>query len=204
MKIAIPRERRAQETRVAASPDTVKKLIGLGCEVAVETGAGADAAYTDAAYKEAGATLAKDAAAACKGAEVVLKVRGPEAGELASLPSGAVLIAMLDPYRAGDELKAIAEAGLTAFAMELLPRITRAQSMDVLSSQANLAGYKAVLDAASEYGRAYPMLMTAAGRINPAQVLVMGAGVAGLQAIATARRLGAVVHATDVRPAAKE
>ena len=204
MKIAIPRERRAQEARVAASPDTVKKLIGLGCEVAVEKGAGTDAAYTDAAYKEAGATLAKDAAAACKGAEVVLKVRGPEAGELAALPSGAVLIAMLDPYRAGDELTAIAEAGLTAFAMELLPRITRAQSMDVLSSQANLAGYKAVLDAANEYGRAYPMLMTAAGRINPAQVLVMGAGVAGLQAIATARRLGAVVHATDVRPAAKE
>ncbi len=131
-------------------------------------------------------------------------MRGPEAGELGSLPAGAVLIAMLDPYRAGDELKAIAEAGLTAFAMELLPRITRAQSMDVLSSQANLAGYKAVLDAASEYGRAYPMLMTAAGRINPAQVLVMGAGVAGLQAIATARRLGAMVHATDVRPAAKE
>ena len=204
MKIAIPRERRAQETRVAASPDTVKKLVGLGCEVAVEKGAGAEAAYTDSAYKEAGATLAKDAAAACKGAEMVLKVRGPEAGELADLPSGAVLIAMLDPYRAGAELKAIAEAGLTAFAMDMLPRITRAQSMDVLSSQANLAGYKAVLDAASEFGRAYPMLMTAAGRINPAQVLVMGAGVAGLQAIATARRLGAVVHATDVRPAAKE
>ena len=204
MKIAILRERRAQETRVAASPDTVKKLIGLGCVVAVEKGAGAEATYTDAAYKEAGATIAKDAAAACQGAGVVLKVRGPEAGELPALPSGAVLIAMLDPYRAGAELKAIAEAGLTAFAMELLPRITRAQSMDVLSSQANLAGYKAVLDAASEYGRAYPMLMTAAGRINPAQVLVMGAGVAGLQAIATARRLGAVVHATDVRPAAKE
>ncbi|MHA1152361.1 MAG: Re/Si-specific NAD(P)(+) transhydrogenase subunit alpha [Alphaproteobacteria bacterium] len=204
MKIAIPRERRAQETRVAASPDTVKKLIGLGCEVAVEKGAGAEAAYNDAAYEEAGATIAMDAAAACQGAAVVLKVRGPEAGELAPLPSGAVLIAMLDPYRAGDELKALAGAGLTAFAMELLPRITRAQSMDVLSSQANLAGYKAVLDAANEYGRAYPMLMTAAGRINPAQVLVMGAGVAGLQAIATARRLGAVVHATDVRPAAKE
>ncbi len=204
MKIAIPRERRAQETRVAAAPDTVKKFIALGCEVAVEKGAGAEAAYTDSAYKEAGATLAKDAAAACKGAEVVLKVRRPETGELASLPSGAVLIATLDPHRAGDELTAIAKAGLTAFAMDLLPRITRAQSMDVLSSQANLAGYKAVLDAASEFGRAYPMLMTAAGRINPAQVLVMGTGVAGLQAIATARRLGAVVHATDVRPAAKE
>jgi len=204
MKIAIPRERRAQETRVAASPDTVKKLVGLGCEVAVEIGAGAEAAYPDEAYEAAGAALAQDAATTCEGAQVVLKVRGPEAAELAGLPSGAVLIAMLDPYRAGDELTAIAGAGLTAFALELLPRITRAQSMDVLSSQANLAGYKAVLDAAGEYGRAYPMLMTAAGRINPANVLVMGAGVAGLQAIATARRLGAVVHATDVRPAAKE
>ena len=204
MKIAIPRERRAQETRVAASPDTVKKLVGLGCEVAVETGAGAEAAYPDAAYKDAGAAIAKDAATACQDAQVVLKVRGPEAFELAGLAPGTVLVAMLDPYRAGDEVTAIAAAGLTAFSMELMPRITRAQSMDVLSSQANLAGYKAVLDAAGEYGRAYPMLMTAAGRINPAKVLVMGAGVAGLQAIATARRLGAVVHATDVRPAAKE
>ena len=204
MKIAIPRERRAHETRVAVSPETVKKFVGLGCEVVIEKNAGAGAAYTDAAFKAAGAAIAKDSAAACKGARMILKVQRPAPAELGAMPAGAVLVAMLDPHRAGDELQAIAEAGLTSFAMELMPRITRAQSMDVLSSQANLAGYKAVLDAAGEYGRAYPMLMTAAGRINPAQVLVMGAGVAGLQAIATARRLGAVVHATDVRPAAKE
>jgi NAD(P) transhydrogenase subunit alpha len=204
MKIAILRERRANETRVAASPETVKKFVGLGCEVAVEKGAGAGADYPDAAFKQAGAAIAKDAAAACKDAEVILKVQRPEPAELPNMPKGAVLAAMLDPYRAGDELTALAKAGLTAFAMELMPRITRAQSMDVLSSQANLAGYKAVIDAAAEYGRAYPMMMTAAGRINPANVMVMGAGVAGLQAIATARRLGAVVHATDVRPAAKE
>jgi NAD(P) transhydrogenase subunit alpha len=204
MKIAIPRERRAHETRVAASPQSVKKLAGLGCEVAVEKGAGAGASYADAAFKEAGAEVAKDAAAVYKGADVILKVQRPEPAEAQAMPKGAVLIAMLDPYRAGEDLAAIAEVGLTAFAMELVPRITRAQSMDVLSSQANLAGYKAVLDAAGEYGSAFPMLMTAAGRINPANVLVMGAGVAGLQAIATARRLGAIVHATDVRPAAKE
>ncbi len=204
MKIAIPRERRAHETRVAVSPEAVKKFVGLGCEVVIEKNAGAGAAYTDTAFKTAGAAIAKDAAAACKGAQMILKVQRPEPAELGAMPAGAVLVAMLDPHRAGDELQAIAEAGLTSFAMEFMPRITRAQSMDVLSSQANLAGYKAVLDAAGEYGRAYPMLMTAAGRINPAQVLVMGAGVAGLQAIATARRLGAVVHATDVRPAAKE
>ena len=204
MKIAILRERRANETRVAVSPETVKKSIGRGCEVAIEKNAGAGAATTDAAFKAAGAVLAKDAAAACKGVAVILKVQRPAPAELGAMPAGAVLVAMLDPHRAGDEIQAIAEAGLTAFAMELMPRITRAQSMDVLSSQANLAGYKAVLDAANEYGRVYPMLMTAAGRINPAQVLVMGVGVAGLQAIATARRLGAVVQATDVRPAAKE
>ncbi|MCH9011748.1 MAG: Re/Si-specific NAD(P)(+) transhydrogenase subunit alpha [Proteobacteria bacterium] len=204
MKIAILRERRANETRVAVSPETAKKFVGLGCEVVIEKNAGAGAAYTDAAFKAAGAAIAKDSAAACKGARMILKVQRPAPAELGAMPAGAVLVAMLDPHRAGDELQAIAEAGLTSFAMELMPRITRAQSMDVLSSQANLAGYKAVLDAAGEYGRAYPMLMTAAGRINPAQVLVMGAGVAGLQAIATARRLGAVVHATDVRPAAKE
>ncbi len=204
MKIAIPRERRANETRVAASPATVRKLIGLGCKVAVEKNAGAGAAYTDGGFKEAGAKIARDAAAACKDAQVILKVRRPEPAELAYMPKGAVLIAMLDPERAGDELEAIAEAGLTSFAMELLPRITRAQAMDVLSSQANLAGYKAVIDAAAEYGRSFPMFMTAAGRMDPANVMVMGAGVAGLQAIATARRLGAVVHASDVRPAAKE
>ena len=204
MKIAIPRERRAHETRAAASPEAVKKFVGLGCKVAVEKGAGAGAAIPDAMFKQAGAAIAKDAAALYKGADVILKVQRPKPAELAGMPAGAVLVAILDPHRAGGELGAIAEAGLTSFAMELLPRITRAQSMDVLSSQANLAGYKAVLDAAGEFGRAYPMLMTAAGRINPAQVLVMGAGVAGLQAVATARRLGAVVHATDVRPAAKE
>ena len=204
MKIAILRERRANETRVAVSPEAVKKFVGLGCEVVIEKNAGAGAAYTDAAFKAAGAAIAKDAAAACKGARMIIKVQRPAPAELGAMPAGAVLVAMLDPHRAGDELQAIAEAGLTSFAMELMPRITRAQFMDVLSSQANLAGYKTVLDAAGEYGRAFPMLMTAAGRINPAQVLVMGAGVAGLQAIATARRLGAVVHATDVRPAAKE
>lgn len=204
MKIAIPRERRSHETRVAASPETVKKLVRLGCEVVVEKGAGTAASFTDEAFKEAGAKTAKDAASAYKGADVILKVLRPEPAEAKLMPSGAVFIALLDPYRAGDDLVAMAKAGLTSFAMELTPRITRAQTMDVLSSQANLAGYKAVIDAAAEYGRAMPMMMTAAGRINPANAMVMGAGVAGLQAIATARRLGAVVSATDVRPAAKE
>ncbi|MFQ5775507.1 MAG: Re/Si-specific NAD(P)(+) transhydrogenase subunit alpha [Kiloniellaceae bacterium] len=208
MKIAIPRERRAHESRVAASPETVKKLAALGCEVAVEKGAGAAASFTDEAYRQAGATIAKDEAAALSGAQIVLKVQRPIAGgkndELALVPRGALVIGLMDPYRAGKDIEALAKAGVVAFAMELLPRITRAQSMDVLSSQANLAGYKAVLDAAAEYGRAMPMMMTAAGTIAPARVMVMGAGVAGLQAIATARRLGAVVSATDVRPAVKE
>ena len=208
MKIAIPKERRAHESRVAASPETVKKLTALGCEVAVEKGAGAGASYSDAAYKEAGAAIAKDAAATLAGAQVVLKVQRPIVGgkddEVKDLAKDMLVIANMDPYRERDDMAALAKAGVTTFAMELVPRITRAQSMDVLSSQANLAGYKAVLDAAAEYGRAIPMMMTAAGRINPANVLVMGAGVAGLQAIATARRLGAVVFATDVRPAAKE
>ena len=204
MKIAIPKERHSDETRVAASPETVKKLVALGCEVAVEKAAGKGASILDADYKEAGASIAKDAASALKGAQVVLKVRAPEAAELKAMASGTVLAAILDPFRATQDIEALAEAGITAFAMDLMPRITRAQSMDVLSSQANLAGYKAVLDATTAYGRAFPMMMTAAGKITPAQVLVMGAGVAGLQAIATARRLGAVVHATDVRPAAKE
>lgn len=204
MKIAIPKERRPNEARVAASPDSVKKLIGLGFEVAVEKGAGLGAAVPDEAFEAAGASIAANATAALSGADLVLKVQRPTEEECATLPKGALLVAMLDPYRAGDELQALAAAGVTAFAMELLPRITRAQSMDVLSSQANLAGYKAVIDAAAHYGRGFPMMMTAAGRMNPAHVMVMGAGVAGLQAIATARRLGAVVHATDVRPAAKE
>ena len=208
MKIAIPKERRAHESRVAASPETVKKLVALGAEVAVEKGAGAGASFSDQAYKDAGADVAKDAEAAMAGAAVVLKVQRPIVGgkddELKGYAAGTLLIANLDPYRERADMDALAKAGVTAFAMELVPRITRAQSMDVLSSQANLAGYKAVLDAAAEYGRAIPMMMTAAGRINPANVLVMGAGVAGLQAIATARRLGAVVFATDVRPASKE
>ena len=208
MKIAIPRERRPDELRVAASPETVKKLIGLGLEVVVETGAGAGASFTDQAYEEAGASIAKDAKSTLAGAEIVIKVRGPMAGgatdELKHLAKGVILAAILDPFRSDKEIAALAKAGVTAFAMDLVPRITRAQSMDVLSSQANLAGYKAVLDGAAEYGRAFPMMMTAAGRIQPAAALVMGAGVAGLQAIATARRLGAVVSATDVRPAAKE
>jgi len=204
MKIAILKERRPDEPRVAATPDSVKKLTSLGIEVAVETGAGDGASLPDGLFVDQGAEIAPDAAAAVAGADLVLKVRRPLPEELAVLPRGALLACVLDPYRAGAELTAIAEAGVTAFALDFMPRITRAQSMDVLSSQANLAGYKAVLDAAAEYGRAFPMMMTPAGRINPAQVLVMGAGVAGLQAIATAKRLGAVVFATDVRPAAKE
>jgi NAD(P) transhydrogenase subunit alpha len=209
MKIAIPKERRAHESRVAASPDTVKRLVGMGLEVVVEAGAGAGASYIDAAYSAAGAGIAADAAAAMGTADIILKVQRPiieEGGtsELAHMKSGAVLIGMLQPLQHPDEVAAYAKAGLVAFAMELIPRITRAQSMDVLSSQANLAGYRAVLDAATEFGRAFPMMMTAAGTIAPARVLVMGAGVAGLQAIATARRLGGVVSATDVRAVAKE
>lgn len=205
MKIAIPKERRAHESRVAASPETVKKMIGLGAEVAVEKGAGLGANFTDEAYKTAGATIAADVTA---DADVVLKVQRPivsgKDAELASYKSGAVVMAICDPYRAGDDVAALAKSGATVFAMDLVPRITRAQSMDVLSSQSNLAGYKAVLDASAEYASAFPMMMTAAGTVSPAKVLVMGAGVAGLQAIATAKRLGAVVSATDVRPAAKE
>ena len=202
MIIGIPKERRAGELRVAASPDTVKRLVGQGLTVAVERGAGAGAAYTDDAYGAAGAQLG-DAAAALR-ADIVLKVQRPTADEIKGMKSGAVLVAMLAPLQHKDEVQAYAKAGLTAFAMELVPRITRAQTMDVLSSQANLAGYKAVLDAADYFGRAMPMMMTAAGTVPPARVLVMGAGVAGLQAIATARRLGGVVSATDVRYAAKE
>ena len=204
MKIAILKERRQGEARVAATPEVVKKYLGLGFEVAVEAGAGAGASLPDSLYEQAGAAIATDAAGALAGAGIVLKVQRPTAAEAAAFAPGTLLLSLIDPYRAGHELKALADSGVTAFAMEFIPRITRAQSMDVLSSQANLAGYKAVVDAAAEYGRAFPLMMTSAGRVNPAQVLVMGAGVAGLQAIATARRLGAVVHATDVRPAAKE
>jgi len=204
MKIAIPKEQRPDEARVAASPETVKKLIALGFEVAVEAGAGRGAAIPDEAYRKAGAEIAGDATVAFGGADVIAKVRRPLPNETKGLKPGALVIAILDPFRAGDELAPLAASGATVFAMDLIPRITRAQSMDVLSSQSNLAGYKAVLDAAAVYGSAFPMMMTAAGTVPPAKVLVMGAGVAGLQAIATARRLGAVVSATDVRPAAKE
>jgi NAD(P) transhydrogenase subunit alpha len=210
MKIAVLKERRPHERRVAATPDSTKKLIGLGAELAVEAGAGAAAGFADAAYAEAGASIAAGPQAAVDGAEVVLKVRRPlladegEIDELGLFAPGQALIAMLNPLLQRDAAAVYAAAGITAFAMELMPRITRAQSMDVLSSQANLAGYKCVLDACEVFDRAMPMMMTAAGTVAPARVLVMGAGVAGLQAIATARRLGAIVSATDVRPAAKE
>jgi NAD(P) transhydrogenase subunit alpha len=201
MKLAVPRERRDGETRVAATPETVKKLKSLGLEVAVESGAGAHANFSDADYQAAGASVG---ASVLADADIVLKVRGPSADEIGQLKQGAVLAALLAPHTEKDTATALAARGVTAFAMEFLPRISRAQSMDVLSSQANLAGYKAVIDAAATFGRAMPMMMTAAGTIAPARVLVMGVGVAGLQAIATAKRLGAIVSATDVRPATKE
>ncbi|WP_075215212.1 Re/Si-specific NAD(P)(+) transhydrogenase subunit alpha [Mongoliimonas terrestris] len=204
MKIAVPREVDPEESRVAATPDTVKRYIGLGATVAVETGAGLKSRIPDAEYAAAGATIAPSAAEAVADADVVLKVRRPDASEIGAYRRGALVIAIMDPYGQAEALKAFADAGLTAAAMELMPRITRAQVMDVLSSQANLAGYQAVVDAAGTYGRAMPMMMTAAGTVPAARVFVMGAGVAGLQAIATARRMGAVVTATDVRPAAKE
>ena len=202
MIIGIAKERRQGERRVAASPDTAKRLIAMGHEIVVEAGAGAGAAFTDTAYTAAGAKLGDSKAAL--GADIVLKVQRPLPDEIAAMKKGAVLVANLAPLQHKDEIADLAQAGIVAFAMELVPRITRAQSMDVLSSQANLAGYKAVLDAAEQFGRAMPMMMTAAGTIAPARVLVMGAGVAGLQAIATAKRLGAIVSATDVRYAAKE
>jgi H+-translocating NAD(P) transhydrogenase subunit alpha len=201
MKVAVAAEGEAGEPRVAATPETIKKIIALAAEVAVEPGAGIKSGFLDADYAAAGATVSADALNA---ADIVLKVRRPQAAELARYKRGAIVIAIMDPYGHDEALRAMADAGLTAFAMELLPRITRAQVMDVLSSQANLAGYRAVIDAAAEYGRALPMMMTAAGTVPATKVFVMGAGVAGLQAIATARRLGAVVTATDVRPAAKE
>ncbi len=214
MKIAIPKERRHGEARVAASPDTVKKLLGLPAdkvEVAVETGAGDGASIPDEQFNNAGATIAKDYASCVKDADVVFKVRRPivkgEQGstdELAPLKQGALLVGNLDPTQSPEAVRAYADAGISAFAMEFMPRISRAQAMDTLSSQANLAGYRAVVDASAQFKRGFPMMMTAAGTMPPAKVLVMGAGVAGLQAIATARRLGGVVSATDVRPAAKE
>jgi len=204
MKVAVPAELDPAERRVAATPETVKKIRALGPEVSVETGAGVKSGVLDADYAAAGATIAPSAGDAVKDADVVLKVRRPAAAELAGYKQGALVIAIMDPFGNEAALAAMAQAGVAGFAMELMPRITRAQSMDVLSSQANLAGYRAVIDGAAEYERALPMMMTAAGTVPAARVFVMGAGVAGLQAIATARRLGAVVTATDVRPAAKE
>jgi NAD(P) transhydrogenase subunit alpha len=209
MKIAVPKERRPYERRVAITPDTVKKYKALGYEVAVESGAGSEAACMDEAYVTAGAHVVADTAVLLRDADIVLKVQRPMSesegrNEIGLLKPGAVLIAMLNPYGARADLDAYAHGNITTMSMELMPRITRAQAMDVLSSQSNLAGYKSVLDAAEQFGRAFPMMMTAAGTVAPARVLVMGAGVAGLQAIATARRLGAIVSATDVRPVARE
>ena len=203
-RIAVTRERRPGETRVALTPDAVKRLVGQGFAVAVETGAGQSASAPDADYLAAGAVVAPDLAAALQDADILLKVRAPVAEEIAALKAGTIVIGLLDPHQETAAIQGLARAGVSAFAMEFVPRITRAQVMDALSSQANLAGYRAVIEAAGHYGRAMPMMMTAAGTVAPAKVFVMGAGVAGLQAIATARRLGAVVTATDVRPAAKE
>ncbi len=200
--VFVPKESDPVETRVGSSPDSVKKLVSLGFDVIVEKGAGASSRMTDEAFVAAGAKIGT--AASGKTADVILKVRRPSSDEIKSYKKGAAVIAAMDPYGQDASVKAMADAGLSAFAMEFMPRITRAQSMDVLSSQANLAGYQAVIDASSEYDRAMPMMMTAAGTVAAAKVFVMGAGVAGLQAIATARRLGAIVTATDVRPAAKE
>ncbi len=202
--VVATRERRPGETRVALTPEVARKLIALGATVRLEAGAGAGASLRDADYEAAGAQVLADRDAVVREADILLKVRGPEADEIALLKAGAVVVGLLDPYREGEQIAAMAGRGAVAFAMELVPRITRAQAMDALSSQANLAGYRAVIEAARVYGRAFPMMMTAAGAIAPAKVFVIGAGVAGLQAIATARRLGAVVTASDVRPAAKE
>jgi H+-translocating NAD(P) transhydrogenase subunit alpha len=201
MRIGVPLETRPEETRVAATPETVKKLISQGHSVVIQKDAGVQASQPDSAYEAVGATIGS--AADAFGAEIVLKVRAPEAGELKQIKSGSVLIGMLDPFD-NDNIAAMAAQGVTAFSLEAAPRTTRAQSMDVLSSQANIAGYKSVMIAANEYQRFMPMLMTAAGTVKAARVLILGAGVAGLQAIATAKRLGAVIEASDVRPAAKE
>jgi len=203
MKIGIPAETRAGETRVAATPETVKKLVQQKHEVLIEQGAGISSAITDEAYAAVGATLLANAADVIAQSDMILKVRAPQANELAQYRSGQVLVGMLNPFDS-EGLAALNQAGLTAFALEAAPRTTRAQSMDVLSSQANIAGYKAVMIAANEYQRFMPMLMTAAGTVKAARVLILGVGVAGLQAIATAKRLGAVIEASDVRPATKE
>ncbi|MCB1555825.1 MAG: NAD(P)(+) transhydrogenase (Re/Si-specific) subunit alpha, partial [Alphaproteobacteria bacterium] len=204
MTIAVLKETAEHESRVAASPETVKKYGALGASVLIESGAGEKASFTDSLYEEAGAKIVKTAADALKNADIVLCVQAPASSAQAAIKKGALLIGMLAPYQNADLVAKLAGNGIDAMTMELVPRISRAQAMDVLSSQANLAGYKAVLDAAAHFNRGFPMMMTAAGTVPPAKVFVMGAGVAGLQAIATARRLGAVVSATDVRPAAKE
>jgi H+-translocating NAD(P) transhydrogenase subunit alpha len=204
MRLAVLKERRAFETRVAATPDTVKRLKALGLEVAIETGAGLASSFPDDEFAQAGAVIAPDAGATLAGAQIVFAVQLPEPEQRALMPRGALVICTAGAFSQPEVVTALAEAGLDVVAMELLPRITRAQSMDVLSSQANLAGYRAVIEAADAFTRGFPMMMTAAGTVPPARVFVLGAGVAGLQAIATARRLGGIVSATDVRPAAKE
>ncbi|KJS25064.1 MAG: NAD(P) transhydrogenase subunit alpha [Hyphomonadaceae bacterium BRH_c29] len=205
MKISVLRERRTGETRVAATPETVKKLVATGHSVTIESDSGKAAGFLDSAYEEAGASIAKDAVATAKGADIVFKVRGPEDSEVAALADGSTLIALMDPFALDAKVvDALNAKKIASLSMEFTPRISRAQSMDALSSQSNLSGYRAMIEGAQIYGRAMPMMMTAAGTIAPAKVFIMGVGVAGLQAIATARRLGAVVTATDVRPAAKE
>jgi len=213
MQVGVIKERRAGELRVAITPETVKKFVGMGLSVVIETKAGLTAAITDKSYQEAGANIVKTPDEALKNADIVLKVRKPLSSkgsgtntedEVKIMKAGAVLICLMEPYSSQELIKTLADRNIITFSMELIPRITRAQTMDTLSSQSNLAGYKAVLEAAHVFGRAFPMMMTAAGTVPPAKCLVMGAGVAGLQAIATARRLGAVVSASDVRPAAKE
>ena len=204
MRVAIPKESAADERRVALVPDTAAKLIAASLEVSIESGAGAGAYFPDDAFERAGVKVVKSAEALLKDADAVLKVQAPALNEIALIKTGAVLISFLQPATQADIVRALAKRGVTAFSLELLPRISRAQSMDALSSQASAAGYKAVLMAAGRLGKFFPMMMTAAGTVAPARVLVMGAGVAGLQAIATARRLGAVVSAYDVRPAVKE
>ena len=204
MKIAALKERTEGELRAAATPDSVKKFVALGATVMVESGFGAGSSYRDDDYRQAGATVSTDLAECCRGADIILKVGQPDDDEIFAFPKNASLIGMLDPFNHPITIKQYADHHVSAFSMELLPRISRAQSMDVLSSQSNLSGYRAVIDAVAEFGKAVPMMMTAAGTVAPAKVLILGAGVAGLQAIATAKRLGAVVSAFDVRPAVKE
>jgi len=204
MRLAVLKERRASETRVAATPETVKRLVGLGLTVAIEAGAGASAAIPDADFAAAGAEIIPDPPATLADAGIIFAVQMPPSDILALIPRGALLVCVVNAFAEPDVVRSLAQAGIDAVAMELLPRITRAQAMDVLSSQANLAGYRAVIEAAGAFQRGFPMMMTAAGTVPPARLFIIGAGVAGLQAIATARRLGAIVSATDVRPAAKE